>query len=298
MPKKPVYLGIHASGKSFKCVLGYASGSLEWGFEIPTSNPLDTFDRLEAKTRDQLDDRLSLRAIGIASFGPLNLDKKSNRFGRLLRTPKAGWQNTEISTELSKRFEVPVFIETDVNAGVLAEKAWGAAREHTNCVYVAIGYGIGAGILVNGEIVKGQGHTEAGHVPVARLESDLKNFHSVCPFHSDCLEGWASISAIEARWGVPFSRLSNDHPAWEVEANYLAQFCRTLTYIVRPDRILLGGELMSDDDLIVKTRNCFLAITGGYAVEHNKDVESYIGRPALGTDASVLGGLWLAIHRS
>jgi fructokinase len=236
-----------------------------------------------------------LEAIGIASFGPLDPRPSSPTFGHITSTPKPGWQNFDLAGAVRTALRVPVGFDTDVNGAALGEARWGAARGLTDFIYVTIGTGIGGGAMVNGLLVHGMLHPEMGHV---RVPHDLATdpFPGTCPFHHDCLEGLASGPAIEARWGKPGSDLPPEHPAWRLEAHYLALGLSTWVCTLSPQRIVIGGGVMQQMHLFPLARAALARLLNGYIQTREliDGLDDYVVPPQLGRHAGVLGAIALA----
>ena len=240
-----------------------------------------------------------LSGIGIASFGPLVLERRSAQYGFIGKTPKPGWSHVDMLGAVRGAFACPLGFDTDVNAAALAEHRWGTGRDVADLVYITVGTGIGAGVLVNGIPLHGLMHPEIGHLFVRRHALDTE-FSGVCPFHGDCLEGLASGPAIMKRSGCELSSLSADHPQWTLQADYLAQLCATLVLTVSPRRIILGGGVMSCLGLFPLIQRRMLHWLAGY-VDHTElllHTDRYIVAPGLGQRAGVLGALSLAMSAS
>ncbi len=251
---------------------------------IPTTDPATTLGAVV-----EFFVGMELSAIGVGSFGPLDLDRDSLGFGRLRFTPKPGWSGTRLLDILSGAVDAPVVLDTDVNAAALGEGRWGAARGMDNFAYVTVGTGIGAGIVVDGNLVNSRDHPEFGHIAVRRASGD--DFAGVCPYHGDCLEGLASGPALEARFGSPTSWPGYE-PVVDLAAFYLAQGALGLGYIVAPDRIVLGGGVSSLPGLHERIRIELATLMAGYP--NQPDFELLISRPGLGELSGLAGGLVLA----
>ncbi len=258
----PLLAAIEAGGTKFVCGIGTSEGSLRTAM-IPTRDPEATLSDVEAFFDVAIAEFGPIAAVGIGSFGPIELDRTSPRFGHILATPKAGWRGADMPSRLGRRYGVPVGIDTDVNAAALAEM-----RIHgvESLAYVTVGTGIGAGIVVQGNTVRGLGHPECGHIVVRRHPAH-DGFEGVCPYHGDCLEGLASGPALQAAWGTTASHIPEGHPAWEAQADYLAQLCVTLILTVAPQRIVLGGGVMSRPFLLDMVRAATLRRLNGYCVQ-------------------------------
>jgi fructokinase len=283
--------GIEAGGTKFICGIGTSPADLEVA-QFPTSSPEIT---LAAVIEFFKSAKVALRAIGIGSFGPIDPNPQSAHYGHITSTPKAGWANFDLAGTVRDALQLPVAFDTDVNAAMLGEARWGAARGLSDAIYLTIGTGVGGGALVHGELVHGLVHPEMGHL---RLPHDRVRdaFTGICPFHGDCLEGLASGPAIQARWGAIATTLPPDHPAWALEAQYLAYALNNLAVTLSPQRILLGGGVMQQSHLFDLVRAEFAQLLNGYVrhpelLEH---LERYIQPPQLGARAGILGTIALA----
>jgi fructokinase len=295
----PLYGAIEAGGTKFVCALGYADGTLLAESRLPTADPASTLPAMAKFLQEGSDRHGPLSGIGIASFGPVVLDRRSPHYGCLGKTPKAGWSHADIVGAVRDAFACPVGFDTDVNAAALAEHRWGAGRDVADLVYVTVGTGIGAGVLANGMPLHGLVHPEIGHLFVRRHALDTE-FAGVCPFHGDCLEGLASGPAIMKRSGCDLSSLGPDHPQWTMQADYLAQLCASLVLTVSPRRIILGGGVMSCEALFPLIRPRMLHWLAGYVdhIELLQHTDRYVVPPGLGQRAGVLGALSLAMSAS
>jgi len=274
-----IFGGIEAGGTKFVCGIGTGPDDLVTT-RIPTTSPEATVAEAVAWIAEK-SGRLS--AVGIGSFGPVDL-----RSGYITSTPKAAWRNYDLAGAVGKGLGVPVRFDTDVNAAVLGEARWGAARGVSNCLYLTVGTGIGGGAIVGGQIVHGLTHPEMGHIRIPH-DSIADPYGGGCPYHGDCLEGLASGPAIEARWGVPGGYLPRDHPAWVLEARYLALGIANLICTLSPERILIGGGVMRQSQLYEMVRSEVERILSRY-VEKLPPIVT----PGLGEFSGVLGALALA----
>jgi fructokinase len=283
---------VEAGGTKFICVIGDESGAIHAETQFPTTAPRETL----ARARDFLASHGAMKALGIASFGPVTLDPRSANYGFIGPTPKAAWSHVDIVGDLAREFACPVGFDTDVNAAALAERRWGAGRDVDNLAYVTVGTGIGAGVLIRGVPLHGLLHPEFGHLRPRRHALDA-DFIGVCPFHGDCLEGLASGPAILARSGRELQHLDRSHRQWELQADYLGQLCAQLVLAVSPERIIMGGGVMSQERLLPMVRVRMIHWLGGY-VDHpaiTMDVDRYLVAPGLAGRAGAMGGLALAI---
>ncbi len=285
--------GIDAGGTTFKCAVADPSGHILDTRRIPVTSPEETIGSCLGFFREKLTARgAKLACLGIASFGPVDVDPASPDYGTLLSTPKPGWSRTRLTQRFFAGLGVPVVLDTDVNGALAAERELGAAKGMRSAAYVTIGTGIGAGLFGPGGFLSKPTHPEFGHIRVERHPDDHA-FAGVCSFHGACLEGLASATALTRRHGDP-TLLPEDHPAWDIEAFYLAQACVALTLTARPERILLGGGVMLAEGLMPKVRAAFAALLNGYLELSDADIETLIQRPALGDDAGMIGAVTLA----
>jgi fructokinase len=283
---------IEAGGTKFVCGVGTGPGDLRT-MQTPTTTPEATIARVIEYFRAQAGGALT--AVGIGSFGPIDLDPASPCYGHITSTPKAAWRNYNLLGAVRSALGVPVGFDTDVNAAALAEERWGAARGLADFVYLTVGTGIGGGALSGGRLLHGLLHPEMGHIRVPHnLARDP--FVGLCPYHGDCLEGLASGPAMQARWGTPARELPPEHPAWELEAHYLALGLATWVCTLSPRRFVLGGGVMQQACLFPLIRRELASILNGYiqVEEILASLEGYVVPPQLGNRAGVLGALALA----
>lgn len=296
-----VYAAIEAGGTKFVCALATADGTLLERTRFSTRSPHDTLAEARAFFDAASTRHGPPRALGIASFGPLELDPASPRYGRLLRTPKPGWHDADLLAPFAA-LEIPIALDTDVNAAALAETAWGAGRDRDGApldsvAYVTVGTGIGGGAVIHGRTLRGLLHPELGHIHPRRHPDDL-DFAGICPHHGDCLEGLANGPAIVARLGHELGDASPDHPIWGIEADYLGQLCAQLALTLSPQRIVLGGGVMQHDRLFAPIRARTQHWLGGYIARHQVEggIDDYIVRPKLGDRSGILGALLMAME--
>jgi fructokinase len=294
-PVPKLLAGVELGGTKCVCILGTGPEDVRAMERLPTGEREHTLRQIEAvldRWRQQFG---APRALGIASFGPVDLSPGSNSYGFITSTPKPGWRNTDVAQRLAARLAVPVGFDTDVNGAALAEGLWGAARGLSDFAYVTVGTGIGVGSIVRGRSVYGMNHTELGHIRVVRKQGDA--FPGVCSFHGDCIEGLASGPAIEARAGKPAAELKPDDPAWEFVAHGLAQMLHIMVLSTAPQRIFLGGGVMSGQShLFGRIQQELQRSLNHYveAAELEQGIAQFIVPPGLGTMAGPLGALALA----
>ena len=283
---RPLYGLIEAGGTKF--VLGVATGPDEVlaTTRIDTTTPAETIGAAVA----WLSQHGPFAAIGIASFGPLQLDKSAPDYGCVTNTPKPQWSGADLVGPFAEAFGCPIALDTDVNGAALAEVQWGAAKGARTALYFTIGTGVGGGAVVDGRILHGQSHPEMGHMRVARHPADL-DYKGHCPFHGDCLEGVAAGPSILDRWGASLSDLPADHIGHAIIAHYLASMTVTCQALFEPEKIILGGGVMGTPDLLPRVIAAAEAMGGGYFVSKAADI---VTLPGLGDRAGLLGALALA----
>lgn len=277
---------VEAGGTKFVLAVGHGHDSILAQTSIPTTTPAET---LQA-TIEWFRQHGAIATLGVASFGPVELDPASPQWGYITDTPKPGWSQTNVAACLGDALGCPVGFDTDVNGAAIGEYLHGAARGCDVAIYVTVGTGIGGGAIIGGQTVKGLRHPEMGHVMLQRHAED-RSFDGVCPIHGDCLEGLASGPAIKARWGSSLSDLPPQHIAHAIIADYLAQFCQTLIALYSPQRIILGGGVLQTSGLLDTIRSRASARAGSY---FGVDAGAIIMPPGLGTSSGIAGAFELA----
>jgi len=291
MSDKRLFGGMEGGGTKFVCAVGSGPDEIVAEIRYPTTSPGETL----AKALDFFG-KFDLAGIGLAPFGPLDLNPASPTYGSIAATPKPGWSWTNVLGAFRARFDLPLAFDLDVNAAAYGEYAWVPENQGLDSlVYFTIGTGIGAGILIGGRLVHGLTHPEAGHI---RLPHDraADPFPGSCPFHGDCFEGLANGPAITARWGQPSDGLPDEHPAWALEAGYIAHALVNMILTLSPQRIVLGGGVMKRMQLFPIIRHRVREILNGYVASPviAGSMDEFIVPPALGGRSGVLGALALA----
>lgn len=276
---------IEAGGTKFVCAVSDDGEHVLEKVTISTTTPAKTLQQVM-----NFFECFPLQAIGIGSFGPIDVNKASEYYGYITSTPKVGWDYFNFLGTIKEKYNIPVAWTTDVNAAAYGEFYRGAAKKNTSCLYLTIGTGIGGGAVINGEIVEGFSHPEMGHILVRKNEQDF--FKGICPFHEDCLEGLASGPAIEARYGVPAIDLYNRKDVWELIAGYLAQAVLTYTFTLRVDKVILGGGVMHHTNLYRMIREKFNQLMNNYVKVPTMD--DYIVAPQLNEEQALIGCFLLA----
>lgn len=289
----PLWGGIEAGGTKFMCAVGTGPDDLWAEVRFPTTTPKETIGRAIQFFQQQKKE--SLTAIGIASFGPVDLNPSSPTFGCITGTPKPGWAHTDFVGTIRQALGVPVSLDTDVNAAALGEYRWGAARGLDTFIYLTVGTGIGGGGMVSGKLIHGLIHPEMGHIRIPH-DRDIDPYAGSCPYHGDCLEGLAAGPALEGRWGQRGETLPADHPAWLLEADYLALGLVNFICVLSPQRIILGGGVMQQHQLFPLVRRRVQELLNDYlpVTAISDQIDDYIVPPGLGNRAGVLGAIALA----
>lgn len=279
--------GIEAGGT--KMVLAVADKQLHilHRTTLPTTTPEETLPKMVAFFKENPVD-----ALGIGSFGPLELNRESAAYGSITQTPKLAWRNVPLVPAFEEALGIPCLLDTDVNAAALCEAAMGAGKGLKNLVYVTVGTGIGGGIYCEGKLVHGKMHPEVGHM-LLRHHPEDPSPDGFCPYHKGCLEGMASGPAMEKRWGKSARELPQGHPAWDLEAHYLAQMCLNLLMTVSPEKIILGGGVMGQSHLFPKIRKELMGLLNGY-LSCVTDAEEVVVPPLCYPDSGLYGALLLA----
>jgi len=290
----PLLAAIEAGGTKYVCAIATNPAEPLLETRFPTGEPEETLEQAIAFFREAAEAYGPIRAMGIGTFGPADIDPRSPGYGAILTTPKRGWSGYNIVNHIRDGLHepVPIAFETDVNAAVIGEAEFGIGKHCRNVCYITVGTGIGGAFLHDGVVVHGRMHPEIGHMSVPDFDKQFEKDTNVCPFHTSCLEGRASGPAIEARWGTPGHELPEDHPAWELQAKYLAAGCIDLTAAWSPDLIILGGGVSQKAGLIDRVRREFESMAGGYWAL--PPLELYLQTPALEQNAGIVGALSLA----
>lgn len=276
--------GIEAGGTKFVCAVGNEHGKIMDRVSLPTRYPEETL--IDVK---RFFAKYEINALGVGSFGPIDINAQSQRFGTILNTPKTAWKHYDLLGRLKRDFGVPVDIDTDVNAACLGEYRYGAGKDTESCLYITVGTGIGAGFVRNGRTIRGLGHPEIGHIFVRQHPED--RFDGFCPYHGNCLEGLASGPAIEERYGKKGNLLSDDIEVWEMEAYYLAQAIVNFLFVLVPEKVILGGGVMEQEMLYPMIQKNVVDMVNGYL--EIEDVKEFIIGPELGGDQGVVGAMEL-----
>ena len=289
------YGGIEAGGTKFVCAVGSGPDNIHAEARFPTTTPEETISQAIAFLREE-HRRAPLTAVGVASFGPLDPEPGSPTFGYITTTPKPHWGQTNLVGPLRQALGLPVGFDTDVNGAALGEHRWGAAQGLDTFVYLTIGTGLGGGGMVNGKLIHGLLHPEMGHMLVPH-NWDADPYPGYCPYHGDCWEGLAAGPALEGRWKTRAENLPPTHPAWELEAHYLALGLMSIICILSPQRIILGGGVMEQRQLFPLIHNQVYTLLNGYiqVPQLLENMDHYIAPPALGSRAGVMGAIALGM---
>jgi len=294
-PSGQPFAGVELGGTKCICVLAHGPGAVLDERRVPTTDPAETLAAIEA-VLEEWRSGPGFAALGLACFGPLDLDRASPHYGFITATTKPGWRDTDAAGRLGRRFSVPVAIDTDVAGAAFAEGRWGGARGLETFAYITVGTGVGAGIIVDRQSVRGLGHAEAGHMRVPRLPGD--SWPGSCVFHGDCVEGLASGFAIEQRTGRRGETIPAGDPVWPKVAHALAAMCHNLVTTCVPERILIGGSVAAGrPELLPMIRRLLVESLAGYgdAPRIAAAIETFIAAPELGDQAGPLGAIALAM---
>jgi fructokinase len=294
-PASPLLVGVELGGTKCVCVLGTGPADIRAQVRIVTREPMATLAEIRAVLDGWRDAHGPCAALGIASFGPLDLRPGSSAYGHVTSSAKPGWRDIDVVGGLGAGRGVPVGFDTDVNGAALAEGRWGAAYGLRDFAYITVGTGVGVGLVVGGQLVRGCNHTELGHVRVARMPGD--QWPGICPYHGDCVEGLASGPAIAARAGRQASEVPAENPAWEPVVDALGQLLHTLVFATAPARILVGGGVAEGHpELHARlSRRLSESVNGFVDLEDiTGGLDRYVVRPGLGALAGPLGALALA----
>ncbi len=284
-----IYGALEAGGTKMVCALGDENGNIKEQVSIPTTVPGETLPKIADYFRDK-----DIRALGIACFGPIDLNKNSPTYGYITSTPKTAWINCDILGYLKGELNVPTGFDTDVNGSLLGEVTFGDSKGLSDVVYYTIGTGIGAGVMSNGKLLHGMLHPEAGHMIMERVKDDT--YKGRCPFHHTCFEGMASGPAIEERWGKKAVELSDRDEVWEIEADYIAQALVNTVCILSPKRIILGGGVMHQMQLFELVRKKLKEKLNDYIkAPELKDMDNYVVPASLHDDQGIMGCIKLAM---
>ena len=284
-----IYGALEAGGTKMVCAYGYADGTIIDRISFPTTTPEETVPKII-----KYFENIGICALGVGTFGPVDVNPESDSFGTILDSPKLAWQHYPLRKVLMEALKVPVNVDTDVNGSCLGEVTFGCAKGLDNVVYLTIGTGVGAGIVVGGKVVHGMGHPEFGHILVERIKGD--SYKGKCPFHDNCLEALAAGPAIEGRWGKKAEELSQEDNVWEMEADYIAQGLMALVLTIAPRKIVLGGGVMKQEQLFPLIRTKLKEKINGYVrYSELEDIDNYVVPSSLEDNQGVLGALQLAV---
>ncbi|MFV0255619.1 MAG: ROK family protein [Erysipelotrichaceae bacterium] len=281
---------IEAGGTKFVVAIGNENGNIIDRISFPTTTPQETIN----KVIDYFSDK-KIEALGLASFGPIDLNKESKTYGCFTNTPKIGWSDFNIVEALQKALNIPIGFDTDVNGAALAEAVIGDSKHLNSVLYLTVGTGIGGGLILDKKPIHGLSHPEMGHVRVNVRFDD--SYRGNCPYHHNCVESLAAGPSIEKRWGQKANSLSTQHPAWDLEAYYLSQAICSYILILSPERIILGGGVMKQKQLFPLIHKYVREGLNNYLASEMIDsdkIEEYIISPSLADDSGIIGALILA----
>lgn len=279
---------LEAGGTKMVCALGNENGTILEQVSIPTTTPEETVEQIVRYFKDK-----DIEALGVAAFGPVDVKPQSPTYGRILDTPKLAWRHFDLLGALKKELDVPMGLDTDVNGSCLGEMTYGCAKGLDSAIYITIGTGVGVGVCAGGKLLHGMLHPEGGHILLARHPEDPEG--GICPYHPNCLEGFASGPSIERRWGKKAVELVDRPEVWELESYYIAQALVNYIMILSPQKIILGGGVMHQEQLFPLIRKKTADYLNGYIkTKEIENLDTYIVPPSLNDNQGVLGCLKLA----
>lgn len=283
---------LEAGGTKMVMAVGDETGRIFEQKSIPTTIPEETMPQMIEYFKDKIQ-KDGIKALGVGAFGPVDVVKGSPTYGHILNTPKLAWKNYDLAGTLERELGIPVGLDTDVNGSCLGEMAYGCAKGLDSVVYITIGTGIGAGIAVGGKLLHGMLHPEAGHILITKSNHDPGK--SVCPYHDSCLEGLASGPSIEARWGKKAVELVDKRIVWELESDYIAKGLVNMILTLSPQKIILGGGVMHQEQLFPMIRDKVTALLNDYyTTKELADMDNYIVSASLKDNQGIMGAVRLA----
>lgn len=281
---------LEAGGTKMVVAIGNEQGEIFDRLSIPTREPEITMPELVDYFKSS-----NVDALGIGCFGPIDLNRESATYGYITSTPKLPWRNYNIVGTFSEALQVPIGFDTDVNASAIGEATWGSTKDVKNSIYITIGTGVGVGVIIDGKPLHGMLHPEAGHILLSKHPED--NFKGLCPYHENCLEGLAAGPAIEARYGKKAHELSEQVEVWVLEGYYIAQALVNYILTLSPQRIILGGGVMHQEQLMPIIHRDVLRMLNGYILTPQlQDIEKYIMLPELNDNQGIMGCIRLALN--
>ncbi len=280
---------LEAGGTKMICAIGNEDGTILEQVSIPTTTPEETLPKIVAYFKDK-----GIKALGVAAFGPVDVKPESETYGYILDTPKLAWKHKDLLGILKKELEVPIGLDTDVNGSCLGEMTYGCAKGLDSVIYITIGTGVGVGVSVNGKLLHGMLHPEGGHILLERHPEDPEG--GICPYHKNCLEGFASGPSIEKRWGKKAIELVDRPEVWELESYYIAQALTDYIMILSPQKIILGGGVMHQEQLFPLIRSKVKEMVNGYInTKELEDIDNYIVPASLNDDQGIMGCIKLGL---
>lgn len=280
---------LEAGGTKMVCAVGREDGSILEQVSIPTTTPEETVAGIVNYFKGK-----DIAALGVAAFGPVDVKPQSPTYGQILDTPKLAWRHFDLLSALKKELDVPMGLDTDVNGSCLGEMTYGCAKGLDSVIYITIGTGVGVGVSVGGKLLHGMLHPEGGHILLSRHPEDPNG--GVCPYHKNCMEGFASGPSIEARWGKKAVELVDRPEVWELESYYIAQALVNYIMILSPQKIILGGGVMHQEQLFPLIRRKVKEMIGGYLnTKELTDMDNYIVPASLHDDQGIMGCIKLGL---
>ncbi len=286
-----IYAAIEAGGTKFNCAIFDENRNKLDSIRLDTTTPDETLSWTIDFFQAQRDKGMQFEALGVASFGPLDLDKRSPTYGYITATPKPNWSNIDLIGPLADALNCPVALDTDVNGAGLAEYTWGAGQNCESLVYITVGTGLGGGVIINGKPLHGLVHPEIGHMLLPKIDGVTGH----CPFHENCAEGYAAGRSMEHMWGQPAHTFEPSHPAWTRQVEVLAQVCHNLLVSLSPQKIIMGGGVMAQSHLLPRVIEATSQSLHGYlTLPPHLSISDVIVPPQLGDISGLFGAFALA----
>ena len=223
-----------------------------------SGGPDQALSRLAGELRTLLSEsRVPIgRLLAVSAGAPGVVDRDRGVVVALAPNLK-GWSQVPMAKVLRRNLGAPVVVENDVNLAILGEHWRGAARGHDTCAFVTVGTGIGAGVMVNGELYHGR-HFMAGEIALMCMGPQ----YVATDFGArGCLETLAGLKAIAARWSRPDrvqvdgwvralfdAAQGGDESARQIvddTATFIGIATANLSIVLDPSLIVLGGALFA-----------------------------------------------------
>lgn len=275
-------------------------------------NPTQTLDTISEMVK-QIMISVGLKSADILGAGmtvptPLTGEK----LDRMLTFYMPAWEGIIPAAEIQQRIHIPVYLENDANAAALGEKWWGSGKSYEDMAYIKLGIGVGSGIVLNDQVYRGYNGTagEIGHTTI-----DVHGRKCRCG-NSGCMESYVGgpgliQDVIEGyqKYEIPLpftgsfdvsdivaAAAAGDAVCRDVIKNagtYLGIAIANLLNLVNPGLVILGGDLVEADDLLIDSVNQSI----DERVMPMKAHQAEIKLGLLGVNAVAIGAGTLVIYR-